>query len=276
MIVSCHSVPEGRRRDAGFTLTELAVVLLIVGLLLSSLMYTLSAQSEARNIGETQRRLEDARELLIGFAIANGRLPCPASATSNGDESPSGGGPCTNHLNGFLPAIAIGFKPVDSSGHAIDAWGNRLRYAVAQHATNPPTGTSCSSPVTPAFTNPANLKANGIGCVPLNMVACDATQNTSDPAPGVNPPTCGTWGASGDARPVTNQRTVVALVFSTGKNAAIGSGGADEAENLDGDGVFVWHEPRPSSAAGGEYDDHMVWIPVGLLFNRMIAGGLLP
>src|SRR6266571_3407425 len=71
----------------GFTLVELAVVLAIVGLLLGSLMYTLSAQVEQRNFEETRRRLEQARELVLAFAIVNGRLPCPARSNSSGFEA---------------------------------------------------------------------------------------------------------------------------------------------------------------------------------------------
>src|SRR5258707_6905415 len=66
----------------GFTLTELAVVMAIVAFLLGSLMYTLSAQVEQRNFEETRRRLELARELLLSFAITNGRLPCPARSAA--------------------------------------------------------------------------------------------------------------------------------------------------------------------------------------------------
>jgi prepilin-type N-terminal cleavage/methylation domain-containing protein len=49
-----------RRRSDGFTLTELAVVLAIVALLLGGLMYTLAAQTDQRNFEETRRRLEQA------------------------------------------------------------------------------------------------------------------------------------------------------------------------------------------------------------------------
>lgn len=257
------------RGARGFTLTELAVVLAIVGLLLGSLMYTLSAQTEQRNVLDTQRRLDEARELLLGFAIANGRLPCPASATSNGDESPSGGGSCTNFFNGFLPAAAIGFRPVDSAGFALDAWGNRLRYAVAPNAIapdNPPPST-CNAPLSPGFTHAANLKSNGLSYLPCNIVICGASAGTNS---GATPPSCGS------AASVTNQRVVAAIVYSTGKNGSLGTGGADEQENMDGDGVFVSHEPRPSGAAGGEFDDLMVWIPAGLLYGRLIAAGVLP
>lgn len=273
---------------AGFSLVELAVVMAIVGFLLGGLMYTLSAQTEQRSFEEARRRVEQARELVLAFAIVNGRLPCPATSTSNGDEAPPGGGPCTGYLpdgantTGYLPATAIGFRPVDSLGFAIDPWGNRLRYAVAWFATAPTGSTGCTSPVNPgAFTTAATLKAitNSIACVPLNIVICSASQNTNSgalPPSGASPPSCGTYGTTGDARAVTNQRTVVAVIFSSGKNMATGTGGADEAENVDSDGVFVWHDPRPSGAQGGEFDDYLTWIPVGELYGKLISAGVLP
>src|ERR1700693_521516 len=154
-----------RSSAAGFTLVELAVVFTIVALLLASLMYTLSAQVEQRNFEETRRRLDQARELLLSFAIVNGRLPCPGRYTtashSQGFESfcvaATGGcaggetttvqthGNCSNFYDGFVPAATIGITSVDSSGFAVDAWGNRIRYAIAKTntvcATSPPPNT---------------------------------------------------------------------------------------------------------------------------------------
>src|SRR6185436_15506758 len=95
-----------RLQARGFSLVELAVVMTIVAFLLGSLMYTLSAQTEQRNYEETRRRLDQARELVLSFAIVKGRLPCPATATSAGDEAPSGGGTCTTSYAGWLPARA--------------------------------------------------------------------------------------------------------------------------------------------------------------------------
>jgi prepilin-type N-terminal cleavage/methylation domain-containing protein len=273
----------------GFTLTELAVVLAIVGLLLGAMMITFSTQVDQRNHSETQRNLDEAKELLLAFAIVNGRLPCPATCTnppacttgSAGDENPAGGGACSTYTQGFLPARTIGFQPTNAKGFAIDAWGNPIRYAVASTvqtgsgcpavtATNPPSAltTYWSPPFTSAtatgVTNASTfLKANGIACSPDSgdLVVCSAA-----PA--------GTSCAVGQS--VTNQNTVVAVVLSTGKNGAQGTGGTNEAENQDGDNVFVYRPPDPSTASGGEYDDLTAWIPVGLLYERLISAGVLP
>lgn len=252
-----------RSRARGFTLTELAVVVAIVGLLLSTLLYTLSAQTEQRNFEETRRRLEAARELLLAYAIVNGRLPCPATAASAGDEDLAGGN-CVTNFGGWLPARTIGFQIVDAAGYAIDAWGNRIRYAVA----NAITGCSGSS-TTPHFISAATLRANGISCQPNDLRVCKSATN-------ITATSCGALPANA-ANYLTNQTTVVALVLSTGKNGALGSAGADEAANVDGaDGTFVFHTPTPVGAANGEFDDYLVWITVGELYGRLIAAGVLP
>ncbi len=256
---------EGRscrpRRPRGFTLTELAVVLAIVGLLLGSLMFTLSAQVEQRNWEETRRRISDARELLIAFALVNGRLPCPATG-AGGDESfapapPAAVGICTTYYNGFLPARTIGAESVDAQGFALDAWGGRIRYAVSITSW----GTTPFARFTKRHVANDPTAAWNISTTPADLVVCSAAA-------------AGTSCTTGTS--VTNQNTVVAIVFSVGKNGALAPGGANEAENLDGDALFVDRPPNPAGAAGGEFDDMMVWIPVGVLYSRMIAAGILP
>lgn len=248
----------------GFSLTEMAVVLAIVGLLLGGLLLPLGTQIEQRNATDTLRHLEAAREALIGFAIVNGRLPCPATAAAGtGDEDPAVvTGICATNYAGFLPAKAIGFQPTDSSGYALDAWGNRIRYALA--ATIDTTGTTCTAPTLPHYTSSTNLKANGITCKPSDLVICSVSPAT------VTNTTC-------DANTsVTNAGTVVAVIYSTGKNGATGGTGTNEARNLDGNQLFVSRTPDPSDATGGEFDDILVWLSPGVLYGRMIAAGVLP
>ncbi len=266
-----------RAAQRGFTLVEMAVVLAIVGFLLVMGMYTLSAQSEQRAREDTQRVLEQAREALLGYAVANGRLPCPASSTSSGleSDSPAGSGACTNADDGFLPAVTIGFQPVDGDGFALDAWNNRIRYAVAR---NLQVATCAGTSATPHFTNKSNLKQNGMSCLPSTseLIVCKSSQVTPPPSAG----SC----QGGGTNSVTNQGTVVAVIFSTGKNYALAPTAAlataanrlDEADNLDGDTVFISHTPTPPGATGGEFDDMMVWISVGQFYGRLATAGVLP
>lgn len=242
------------KRAPGFSLIELAVVLAIVGLLLGSTMLTLAAQLESRNRGDTQRRIDEARELLLSFALVHGRLPCPG--TTSGDEAGGGGAPCASSYGGFLPARTIGFQPTDASGFALDAWGNRIRYAVSatQWGAAPARFTRQH-----ATASPWSLSQK-----PADLVVCSAS------------PAVATATACDAGTSLTNQNTVVAIVFSTGRNGAAGAAGANEARNLDANALFVSRVPDPAGAAGGEFDDQLAWIPVGLLYARMVAAGVLP
>jgi len=251
------------RRAQGFTLVELAVVMAIVAVLLGSMMMTYSARVEQQNRTETQRILDEAKELLLSFAIVNGRLPCPAASNgTSGDESINAGtGACTGtgtpNYTGFLPGKTIGFQPVDSSGYVIDAWGNRVRYAVS--AT---TWLSGNARFTRQHVASSTTQAWSITQPPGDLLVCSAAVGSAT--------ACDTDAA------VTNTNTVVALVLSTGKNGATGGTGTLESRNLDGNAVFVSRPPDPSTATTGEFDDMLAWIPVGVLYSRMISAAVLP
>ena len=55
----------------GFTLIELAIVLVIITILIGGLAVPLSAQIQARRIAETNRTLEEAREAIMGYAMSH-------------------------------------------------------------------------------------------------------------------------------------------------------------------------------------------------------------
>lgn len=246
------NAPLSSRLTAGFTLVEMAMVLLIIGLLLGGLMPMLSTQMEAQRIIETRKQLNEIQQALIGYAVVNGRLPCPASPTSSGEESPVGGGICTNFLDGFVPAATLGLASTTDNqgnlGFAVDAWGNRIRYAITSANGN-------------AFTTTNGMSTTGISNLQPNLLVCST-------ATGISASAC----AAGTS--LTSNGGVPAVLFSTGKNTA--GGGADQAANLDGNRTFVSHAPTSSSAANGEFDDLMIWMSSNILLNRMVAAGKLP
>jgi len=252
-----------RLMNAGFTLVEMAMVLIIVALLLGGLLPTLSSQVEQRHENDTRKQLDDIQQALIGYAIINGRLPCPATPTSNGAESPAGGGNCTSFSNGsfvgYIPAATLGLTGSTSSGLVLDSWGNPIRYA-ASSATATVAGFNSGATFN-VFTFPGGIGAVGISNLSPNLYVCSTSQ-------GISGSSCG----SGFSL-TTNG--VPAVILSTGKNGPSGSG-ADEQANLGNDKTFVNHIPSPSGATYGAFDDIMIWISPNVLINRMVAAGKLP
>ena len=251
--------------QSAFTLLEVMLVLLILTILASSLVVPLSSQMAMRRQEETRRILDDAREALLGFAATHGRLPCPATATSRGEESFATGGDsrngnCATFHDGFLPAATIGLSPLDPEGFVRDGWGapaNRVRYAVFGAGRS--VG-DVANPLTRANgMQQATLAA--LGDAPGYLVICGAGEasNAADCGPAANRLT----------------RRAAFVLISLGANASQGTArGPDERRNLDGDGTFVAHEPM--ATAGNEYDDILTWVPVTVLAGRLLAAGRLP
>ena len=251
----------------GFTLVEIAVVMVVVGLLMMSMLLPLSAQLEQKAAADTLKRMEDAREALIAFALLNGRLPCPATSGSAGIEAPTGGGVCTQPYDGFLPARTLSIYPQSAGGNALDAWNNPIRYAVSKVTS------SVYTKYTPGSAGiKYQVSLNGLGDPGLQpdlRICATASAITN---PGQPTATCG-------GQDIASTTSVVAVIYSTGKNGALAADASsrpDEAANLNADRVFVSHLSAPSGSTGGEFDDILIWISAGTLFNRMIAASVLP
>ena len=247
----------------GYTLLELALVLLAVAILAGGLALPLAAQVQQRRAEESRRRLDEARDVVLAFAATHGRLPCPASEASRGEESFDAGGDasngrCAHFSDGYLPAAALGLSPLDADGFLRDAWDsprNRVRYAVYGGAVNG---------VAQALTRTDGLQAAtlaGAGAQSHYLFVC-AT------GAGAGPPGCG---------PAANQltRRAAFVLLSLGPNAPLAPvPGGDEARNLAGDGTFVMHEASDSQTA--PFDDLVQWAPVHLVVHRLLAAGRLP
>ncbi len=128
--------------SSGFSLVEMAVVLVIIGLLLAVLLTPLSVQMEQASYKETQNELKESREALIGYALthvaADGKpyLPCP-DTDDDGFENRSGDGSCVN-AQGDFPWATLGL------GHQ-DGWNNGYIYRVAMNFSDSSAGFSLNS-----------------------------------------------------------------------------------------------------------------------------------
>jgi len=111
----------------GFSLIEMAVVLIIIGLLMGGLLSPLSASLSLHKIKLTQERLEEIKEALLGFVLINERLPCPASDKNGIALDMSETENCKKE--GYLPWAELGVG-------RYDAWGNPFRYRVEEEYTN--------------------------------------------------------------------------------------------------------------------------------------------
>ena len=267
-----------RSRGAGFTLAEMAIVLVIVGLLLTSVLSTVSTQTDARNNRDMQTRLNQINDALIGFAQMNGRLPCPASGTIPGGAATAGveqfnNSTCTSANNfGVLPWATLGVPETD-------VWGRRYGYKVSaafanSNAYNQTLGNNygCSSVPTPTPTV-SSFALCALGS--LTVTTRTAGNKTG-----------------------TSVLNVPAVVISYGKNGygAYTSGGTqivappaantDETANATATSwTFYSREQSPQTSSCSdtvagqpfcEFDDLIGYIPVSVLITRMVSAGKLP
>lgn len=256
-------------RQRGFSLVEMAVVLVILGFVITALVLPITAQREASFLRQTENQLEIAQKALIGFAQANGRLPCPATEGSGGVEFPIGGGQC-GAMVGWLPAVTLGIKPMDDKRRAVDDWGNPIFYAVTQidnskGAVSFP-GNEYGIINAPDFTTPGEMVRIGIS---KTEVIDGKTVSSLRPDLAV---LCA--GTPTERCPANNQELIgnaVAVIYSTGATGAHGPRSVDENINLDQSNVFISRDINTT-----DFDDLVTWISPYVLYNAMIQAGQLP
>ena len=111
----------------GFTLVELAVSLVIIALVVGMFVVPLATQFDQQRIAETRTQLEHVREAVIGFALTNGRLPCPATPTTATGAAGAG----TENKPGAACGLTEGVLPWSDLGvPEHDVWGRRFTYRV--------------------------------------------------------------------------------------------------------------------------------------------------
>lgn len=250
----------------GFTLVEMAIVLVIVGLLLGGMLMPLSAQMDQRRNSETQKALDEINQALIGFAVANGRLPCPAPATTAtgsagaGLEATTGAGSaltCTN-VNGVgvLPWATLGVTETDS-------WDRRYSYRVTLEFARGATGQTTFAGGCVPQSNPQNaaFALCSLGTMTILSTVGGSTVSSNVPAVVIS------HGKNGNGA-YTSQGTQLSAGSDT-----------DEQDNQ------ITQGTNPSAMANinfinktptATFDDIVSWLSPNTLFNRMVTAGKLP
>lgn len=259
-----------KRLVRGFSLVEMAIVLVILAFVLAALLLPLQAQRNLLFQSQTENTLELAKKALLGYAQANGKLPCPATTNGTGifpddsaNQNPLLGGLCDKQL-GFLPATTLGIQPVDAQGFALDGWGNRIRYAVTQYTVDPIAQTTM---VNATFTSTNGISNSGMASLNPSLRVCRQAS--------ASPLTCSLPITASNSEVNYLINNAVAVIYSIGPTGNQAVGGADEAANLNNDSVFVSHESRSANDPNGEFDHIVTWISPYVLYNAMIEAGQL-
>jgi type II secretory pathway pseudopilin PulG len=114
----------------------MAIVLMIAALLMTGLLPTLSAQIEKQRRSETRKMMEEIQQALIGYAILNGKLPCPTTQTNptNGAYGIADASCTSPSAEGYLPWKTLGVSETDAWGNnrsdSSSSWNGYWRYRV--------------------------------------------------------------------------------------------------------------------------------------------------
>ena len=221
-------------RNFGFSLLEVAIVLIIIGLLLITVIPSLNILIEFRRFDETKNKLVLIQDALINFAVLNKKLPCPATLNSGGFGNNNQDGTCPYGYYGYIPAADLALNETNNQGLVVDAWGRPIKYAVTQKNSY-------------AYTLSDGVKNNINNNLKPDLSICASYLTGSS--------TC-----------FNSQiiiKNVPAVVYSSGKN------GIFESYLNDNSTTFLYHEPTAKDSPLGEFDDQLLWISNSNLIGRM-------
>lgn len=271
----------------GFTLLELAMVLFIVSLLLIGLLRPLSIGIDQEHRKKTEVLLNEIKDALIGYAVINGRLPCPDCPDSETGEcsegNPNDGMGSNDMMTGTVGSqvcrTIVGNLPwVELQVPQFDNWGNHFTYRVSS-----------------VFSDETGADINNDG-----YVDCDSRYTAKQ---GVYFAIC-TVGDI-DIRSTYNKPYSGTPDIASGLAAVIVSHGANFLDSIQHNQEVENYGRNPVNPGTGDtilnpydasdydpnvfiykdyeqvdgtaiYDDLMIWISPNILINRMISAGKLP
>ncbi len=136
--------------STGFSLVELSVVLVIIGLIASSSLTAMNSQLAAAKRTQTLAKMQTIEKAIASFLAINNRIPCPAHSGLPLNNPASGQELCigiaSKSMTGALPAgyetrtgdpwIIAGSVPTKAlqlpDEFMMDGWGNRFTYVMTE------------------------------------------------------------------------------------------------------------------------------------------------
>ena len=242
-------------QPAGFSLVEMAIILVIIGILTQSIIVPLGNSLDKGRLRQTTLQLNALKQLIIGYLIVNGSLPCPIQLVAESiavGQSNSGFAHTEQNCriqSGGVPTALLGaVGSINSVGSLLDSWGRPLRYTVslADHA-------NAGVQNRPDWTTPGEATAVGAADLYADLVICHAFASRACP------------------RDLKLADQISFVLLSTG--ADYSSSGLQQ-ENLDGDTDFI---SAPVSVVGGvEFDDVITWSSRNELVYWLLRANWLP
>lgn len=221
-----------RMRQRGFTLLELSIALVVIGIVVAGGLSMSTSMVERQAYVQTGNQMDEIDKALDAYVSVNKHLPCPAEPTLQLETTNFGKARLSCNDTG---GIAIGMLPIRTLGlrdrYSADEYGNRYTYAVTSALTTTSTDyESASGKIIIRDTNDAYNIVNDAAYVVVSH------------------------GSDGKG----------AYRYETATQAAACNGGKD-SENCDGNGIFRNTRFNRGSVAGNWFDDTVRFRPKRLI-----------
>ncbi|MBI5120844.1 MAG: type II secretion system protein [Rhodospirillales bacterium] len=264
MSTRLHRLIENRSsgRQQGFTLLEIAIVMVVVALLMGMGLQTYSSSLDNAKRKTTTDRMDKVEEAITAYVIQNNYVPCPADGSLPSTNVSYGISLTTGALGStdcdltytagarVIPWRTLGLDELYSR----DGWGNRISYMTAGASQ-----AGATTPTTINFTLGADddgMQREGTG-FPFGFLIVNDLAGTQLTNSGAG---CSATNICAAYVLISHGAHAVGAYTGSSTPAVIGGvASVGETANNDGATPFVQNIPTEQASASGIFDDIVRW-----------------